>query len=289
MTQQFWLNLFFGKKTEIRFERVVIGLSIMGFLVHLGLIGAHHAQWIDFGEQGAEFLRSPISALYTPFSFILIFEVYLLVAQLPRSFTSSVQKQYEIIALILIRRIFKDISHLNLNGEWLQSKENYTLALDLGIFLLLFFLIFLFRKLRNKTLKKEQSKNYQGFINVKRWVSIGLIPLLVGLVVFEFGGWLVELNQFESGIIPELTDVNQIFYHDFFMLLICVDVLILLLSLNYIQNYNQLIRNSGYIVSTVLIRLSFTVEGVYNSLLILLGVVFGVALLFIYNLVDKTE
>jgi hypothetical protein len=289
MTQQFWLKLFFGNKTETRFEQVVIGLSIFGFLVHLGLIAANHAHWIDFGEQAEEFFRSPISALYTPFSFILIFEVYLLVAQLPRSFTSSVQKQYEIIALILIRRIFKDISHLNLNGDWLQSKENYTLALDLGIFLLLFFLIFLFRKLRNKAVKKQQSQDYSGFINVKRWVSIGLIPLLVGLVIFEFGGWLIELSQFNTGLITELTDVNQIFYHDFFMLLICVDVLILLLSLNYIQNYNQLIRNSGYIVSTVLIRLSFTVDGVYNSLLILLGVVFGVALLFIYNLVDKTE
>jgi hypothetical protein len=287
--QKFWLHLFFGEKTQTHFERFVVALSIIGFLVHLALIGAYHAGWLDFGQKAQEFLKSPISALYTPFSFILIFEVYLLVAQLPRSFTSSVQKQYEIIALILIRRIFKDISHLNLNGDWLQSVENYTLALDLGIFLFLFFLIYLFRRLRNQTKRVVNKKDYSGFINLKRWVSIALVPILLGLIIYEFGGWIFELNQFKAGLINELTDVNQIFYHDFFMILICVDVLVLLLSLNYIQNYNQLIRNSGYIVSTVLIRLSFTVEGVYNSLLILLGVIFGVALLAVFNLVEKAE
>jgi len=289
MKREYGLRLFFGETTQERFERFVIGLSIVGFLVHLALIGAYHLNWLDFGDQSQEFLKSPISALYTPFSFILIYEVYLLVAQLPRSFTSSVQKQYEIIALILIRRIFKDISHLHLDENWLQSAENYTLALDIAIFLALFFLIYLFRKQRNNAASRESPKDYQAFINIKKWISISLVPVLVVLIFYEFGSWLFELNQFRAGIISELTDVNQIFYHDFFMILICVDVLILLLSLSYIQNYNQLIRNSGYIVSTVLIRLSFTVEGVYNSILILLGVAFGVALLFIYNLVEKTE
>jgi len=48
---------------------------------------------------------NPIAAIYTPFSFILIYEVYLLVFYLPKSTTIYIGKQYEIITLILIRGI----------------------------------------------------------------------------------------------------------------------------------------------------------------------------------------
>lgn len=287
--QERWFDFFFGIKAKRRLERMIIGLSIAGFLVHLALIAAMELGWLALPGTEEHLFTSPISALYTPFSFILLYEVYLLVEQLPRSFTSSVQKQFEIIALILIRRIFKDISHLPLSGEWMQSAENRSLLLDLGIFLALFFLIYLFKRLRGRPVEQDQDGRFAQFIRIKAWISIALIPLLIGLMAFEFGSWLYELRQFQAGQIMALQDVNKVFYHDLFVVLILVDVFILLLSLNYIQSYNQLIRNSGYIVSTVLIRLSFTAEGIFNSLLILLGVVFGVGLLFIYNLVQAQE
>ncbi len=284
-----WFNFFFGAKAKHSLERIIIALSIAGFLVHLALIAAMELGWLALPSTEEHLFTSPISALYTPFSFILLYEVYLLVEQLPRSFTSSVQKQFEIIALILIRRIFKDISHLPLSGEWMQSAENQSLLIDLGIFLALFFLIYLFKKLRSKPIDQDQDGRFAQFIRIKQGIGIALVPTLVALMVYEFGFWLYELKQFQAGQIMALQDINKVFYHDLFVVLILVDVFILLLSLNYIQSYSQLIRNSGYIVSTVLIRLSFTAEGIFNSLLILLGVVFGVALLFIYNLVQAQE
>lgn len=282
-------QLFFGPLFQKRFERLIIGLSIIGFLTHLLLIALNYYGWLGAIPDGVDFLESPISALYTPFSFILIYEVYLLVEQLPRSFTSSIQKQFEIIALILIRRIFKDISQLELSGSWIRSVENQSLLIDIGIFLLLFFLVFLFKRLRQQRIAQNQDQDYTQFIKIKKWISVIMVPVLLGLIGFEFGGWFYEIQQFSAGQLSELSDVNQIFYHDFFMILICVDVLILLISLNYISSYAQLIRNSGYVVSTVLIRLSFTADGFFNSLLILIGVAFGVALLYIYNLIKKAE
>jgi len=289
MTVGKWYFIFFGDSFHRRFESVTIMLAIVGFGLHLLLIAAFHWGWLDVPSAAAGFFRSPVSALYTPFSFILIYEVYLLIAVLPRSFSSAIQKQYEIIGLIFIRRIFKDISHLQLEGQFLLLAENYHLLLDIGIFLMLFFFTFLFMKLRKQTHKVENEEQYESFINFKKWISIAMVPVLLGLIIYEFGYWLFELQQLSAGIITELTDVNQIFYHDFFMVLICVDVLILLISFRFIQSYHQLIRNSGYIVSTVLIRLSFTAEGWYHSLLIVLGVIFGVALLAIYNLVQREE
>lgn len=283
-----WFDLFFGEKFKQRFERLILILSIAGFLIHLLLIALHHWTALDMGIDQGKFFESPISALYTPFSFILIYEVYLLVEQLPRSFTSSVQKQFEIIALILIRRIFKDISHLNLGQSIFSSFDNQLLLLDLGVFLILFFLIYLFRRLQANT-HRDESIEYNRFVRIKKIISIGMMPVLLGLIAYELSSWIFELSQFNAGLIEELTDVNKIFFQEFFMVLICVDVLILLISLNFIQNYSQLIRNSGYIVSTVLIRLSFTASGLANTFLILLGVAFGVALLYVYNLLENDE
>lgn len=289
METQKWYDFFFGDVFRHRFERLTIIFAVAGFSLHLLLIGAFAMGWLPLPEGAEGFFRSPVSALYTPFSFILIYEVYLLIAVLPQSFSSAIQKQYEIIGLIFIRRIFKDISHLNLEKHGMMQEENYHLLVDIGIFLVLFFFTFLFMKMRKRTKNVENEEQYRSFIRFKKWISIAMMPVMLGLVIYEFGSWIAELQKFSAGLITELTDVNEIFYHDFFMVLICVDVFILLISFRYIQSYQQLIRNSGYIVSTVLIRLSFTAEGWYHSLLILLGVVFGVALLAIYNLVRQQE
>ena len=63
-------------------------------------------------------------AIYTPFSFILIYEIYLLIYYLPRSITTYISKQYEIITLIVIRRIFKDISNISLQDDLFTSTYN---------------------------------------------------------------------------------------------------------------------------------------------------------------------
>jgi hypothetical protein len=65
------------------------------------------------------------------------------------------------------------------------------------------------------------------------------------------------------------------------------DVLILLLSFQYTERYNQLIRNTGFVICTILIRLSFGVSGLTNVLLIISSVAFGLMILTIYNMEEN--
>ena len=51
------------------------------------------------------------------------------------------------------------------------------------------------------------------------------------------------------------------FFNQFFTLLILADVIILLISFRYTEEYAKLIRNTGFIIATILIRLSFSAEG----------------------------
>ena len=72
-----------------------------------------------------------------------------------------------------------------------------------------------------------------------------------------------------------------------FTILILADVFILLLSFQYTEKYSQLIRNTGFVICTILIRLSFASKGLTNILLIVSSVLFGLIILRIYQAFEK--
>ena len=78
-------------------------------------------------------------------------------------------------------------------------------------------------------------------------------------------------------------------FNEFFTILILADVFILLLSFQYTERYSQLIRNTGFIISTILLRLSFSADGLTSILLIISGIVFGLIILLIYNAIEKEK
>jgi len=75
----------------------------------------------------------------------------------------------------------------------------------------------------------------------------------------------------------------------FFTILILVDVVLLLLSFFYTDQFHKIIRNSGFVISTILIRLSFGVDGLMNDVTIILAVVFGVLIIAIHNGYEKNQ
>ncbi len=103
-------NKLLSAHTKEHIERIFLVFAIIGFLGHLALIYLVNHDFIHFSEEvEQEFFQNPIAAIYTPFSFILIYEVYLLVFYIPQSVTTYVRKQYEIITLIVIRRLSKTL------------------------------------------------------------------------------------------------------------------------------------------------------------------------------------
>ena len=55
--------------------------------------------------------------------------------------TIYIGKQYEIIMLIVIRRLYKDLSNISLDGNWFESAENLQFVYDIAATLILFLLI----------------------------------------------------------------------------------------------------------------------------------------------------
>ena len=280
-----WFSSIFSENVIKIVEKYILYLASIGFVVHLSLIFLKNYGYIDLDFLGSRLLSNPISALYTPFSFILIYEAFLLIYYLPRSFTTAVGKQYEIISLIVIRKIFGDIPMVDLNSNWIENVNNLQLIYDLIAIIIIFFLIFLFRKAQERLPKKSVSDKLDRFIASKKLVSIILLPILIVICVFSFSKW------FNLAFTVESLDqnLNYLFFNEFFTLLILVDVFILLLSFQYTERYSQLIRNTGFIISTILLRLSFSASGLTSLVLIVSGIVFGLFILLIYNAMEKEK
>ena len=278
-------SIVFGEKIQKRFENIILVLAGLGFLIHLLLIVLKTNNIGFLSEVNSSLLNDPITAIYTPFSLILIYEVYLLVFYLPRSFTSCVSKQFEIISLIVIRKIFKDIPQMDLQGDWHLSQHNLELMVDLLGFLLLFLLIYLFNVGKNRLPKKVvNDPKLLNFISSKKVVSLVLLLLLMVTSTYSLINW--SMHVFTDGFV---SNVDGVFFNQFFTLLILTDVIILLISFRYTEEYSKLIRNTGFIISTILIRLSFSADGFLNIILILTGVGFALLILQIFNAIENPK
>ena len=276
-------NNIFSKRNVDLFEKNIMFLAVAGFIVHLFLIFLENYYTIDIFSLKTNLSSNPISALYTPFTFILVYEAFLLIYYLPRSFTTSVAKEYEIISLVLIRKIFKDIPEISLENELILNENNLQFIYDLLAVIIIFYLIYLFKKTWVNTPKRKTEKNLEKFINYKKLLSILLVPTLLILCFVNFYDWFTEVFITQS----YTENLNGVFFIDFFTILILVDVFILLISFQYTERYSQLMRNTGFIISTILLRLSFGAQGLYSIGLLILGVIFGLVILNIYRLAEK--
>ena len=280
-------HTFLSDKAKKRSEQVILVLAIASFIAHLTLIFLVYLGVFTF-DASSDLLSNPIVAIYTPFSFILLYEVYLLIYYLPKSFTTYISKQYEIMTLIVIRRLFKDLSTISINSDWFTSKYDLQFTYDLASSIILFFLIYLFYIQSKKTFPEpklipSEQATIGRFISVKKLIATFLVPIFLVLAIYSLTTWIVNSLSPGTAGLDSFNNINNIFFEDFFTVLIFADVLILLFSFFITDDFHKVIRNSGFIISTILIRLSFSNTGLVNNLLILCAIIFGLFILIIHN------
>jgi len=260
--------------------------AILSFVIHLLLHLLR--QYIPGGMQ-AGLLADPINAIYTPFSILLVYEAYLMIYYLRRSTTLYIAKQYEVIALILIRGLFKDMAVLDLGASNWQTMHNLEFGVDILSVIAVFLMILSFYKLSGtykyadfEAMEEQEIwPQLKQFVKAKHYLSLGLFVVFIVLGLQSFIEWVIPTFQHIEG--ANMIAVNDIFFEQFYNFLIISDVLILLFSLLYTDNFPVIIRNSSFVISTVLLKLSFTGEGLLSQALIILGVGFGVLMLAIHN------
>ena len=274
-----------------KIEKAILSIAITSFIIHLIIIYLIELNLI-YLKAPSNLLTNPIAAIYTPFSFILVYEVYLLIYYLPKSFTKYVSKQYEIICLIIIRRLFKDLSNLQISGNWFSIKYDLQFSYDLATSLFLFFLLYLFhlQYKPNKGINHSielRSPSVENFVQIKKMLALVLVPILLSLSIYSFATWIFDVIYSEAHNINSFSNINNIFFEQFFTILIFADVLLLLFSFYLTDDFHKVMRNSGFIISTILIRISFSTTGLVNNLLIVCAISYGLLITLIHNKFDN--
>ncbi len=268
-------------------EHLVVKISTAGFLVHLALVLLANVL-PNPPALIAAIGRNYLSAIYTPFSFILFYEVLMLILALPRSTTQSIAKQYEIVSLIFIRRFFKDIAELHDVGRFMKlSPEAFPVFLDVGAGLLMFLLVTLFlyaaAKRPPSSRRHAVSVQLENFIARKKAIALLLTVFLIALAVYSLGIFGQDIYRVVYQGAAAQFDPNTFFYADVFTLMIFTDVLILILSLAVSDSYELVFRNAAFVIATILMRFALTAGRPYGAALALSGMAFGILTLLVYN------
>jgi hypothetical protein len=241
-------DIILSQQTKERIERGLVGFALGMFLIHLLLFGANMLLELNWA---AAYFTHPLQTLYTPFSAILVAEVYLLIHYLPTSFARSMGKQMEIVALIEIRSVFKDV---DFTSKWPWEAEFFPHLLGA---VALSGMLALFYRILPRRIARMEENDLNRFIQIKKLLASFLFVYLIFLSGWSFYSWAQEvLTLPASGI----HDPNDFFYNDFFTALILVDVLLLVISFRYLSDFGLVMRNCGFIISTILLRRALALE-----------------------------
>lgn len=268
-----------------KIEEFIIRIAVFSFLIHLAAV------WIvnHSGSSQAGHTLNYLRAIYTPFSFILVFEVFLLIIILPLSMSEFIGKQFEIITLITLRSFFHDIGNVSVQSPLhLGDTSMVLLGYDLLAALIMCALTVIFHRLHARAHDIPMQASLRRFVDLKKTVAAGLLITLLVMSVSS-------LSQWTYSIVPalmnssEFPDPNQFFYADFFTIMIFADVLLLIISLHYDSSFYPVMRNASFVISTILVKLSLGLERPYNHVVAVLGVLFSVLIMLILWMRQKEQ
>jgi hypothetical protein len=279
-----YFDSFCCEKNVRKVELLILRAAVFAFLIHLAIIflGNNFTYFKNFQH-------SYLKAIYTPFSFILFYEVFLLVIIIPKSISEFIGKQFEVITLITLRSFFHDIADFDYkNSLNINNHEFISLLYDLGGSLIMLSFTILYYKIYKNNRKSEIVGELNNFINIKKIVSLSMILILMILSISSLYHWTFEMLE-AIRLNNNYPNPNTVFYADFFSIMIFVDVFLLIISFMYHFSFFTIFRNASFIITTILIRMSLTIEKPMNYIIILIGFLFSIISFYLYSLRKVTE
>ena len=274
MKINYWYRKLLGDDADDKVRAGVLIFSVLAFMIHLLVYVLYQLDFIIINGEAKTLVNSPLSSLYTPFSILLTYETYQLIRTLPSSFSNSVGKQYEVVTLLVVRDVFKRLADFSTEDEWAIDGELGLILLECMAFLILFFTALSYRRSSDVSeISKVDDDELDSFVHSKRIISLMLFVAFLGMAAYSFGAWSLAVIDGKGGV------DREIFFSDFFTILILADILILLLSYRFTVDFANLARNTGFILSTVILRVAISAPGVSAVVLFTLSGILGLAIL----------
>ena len=249
-------------------RRTQRALATVIFFIYLaGLLG------IEANRQGMlpPWLEhiTPIShfqAIHLAFTLILGMEVMELILTISGSLSKSLGKQFEVMALILLRDAFKELSNLpepvSLTGG--IGPVVHIASAGLGA-LIIFICLGFYYQLRTHQNYITNPEEQMRYVMSKKLISLVLFLLFVGIAVRD----LILFVQ---------TGNDADFFETIYTILIFADIALVLISQRFMPDFHAVFRNSGFVIGTLIMRLSLSAPWPWNIAASIFAAVFVLAL-----------
>lgn len=211
------------------------------------------------------------AAVGLAFTLLLVIEVLGLVWTLAESVANSVGKQFELLSLILLRKAFLEFGNFGEPIEWANVSESLLhLLSDAAAALVIFVVVGLYYRVQRHQQITTDRREETSFVAAKKLVGLLLLATFVGLAVLDVWRDLRGVPSYP-------------FFEAFYLVLIFADILIVLISLRYSYSFRVVFRNSGFAISTVVVRLALSAPPYVNALLGVGAALFALGISLAYN------
>lgn len=255
-------------------EKIHRKISMLLVLFFLGslLVIEMNRQGILPGSLSSIIPQNHFFAIQAAFTVVLILEVISLIFTLPCSFSRSVGKQFEILSLILMRNAFKELSYFPEPITYAGNEVPILHILSNGFGALLIFALLGFYYKIQATDQDETGRpaDLFSFVAAKKGIALILLSIFIYMGANTIYHVLMGLEH------PD-------FFHGFYTLLIITDILLVLIAQCFQPSFYAVFRNSGYALSTLIIRLALAAPAYFNVLLGLAAAAFAIAMTLISN------
>ena len=254
-----------SNSTDTFVRNTAINFAIGGFLLHLMACVLYSTNILRV-EGLTGLTDSFLDSLYTPFSIILAYEVYELIRAIPESFSNSIGKQFEVVTLLVVRDIFKNLADVRSSDSTVIAPEVTFITIEAAVFVVLFGTSLYFRSLtKSSNTLGEKDIPIQLFVMQKKDLACVLAVVYILVAIYSFSSWLIGVLDGDGGL------SRTLFFLDFFTCLILSDIVILLVSYKHITDFTKLARNTGFVLSTVIVRVGIGTPGYTGAVLFMLS------------------
>lgn len=257
-------------------RRAIANALVLIFLGTLVLVEFRRQGWLPAATRHV-IPGSHFAAVEAVFAALLVFEVASLIFTLARSVAVSLGKQFELLALILVREAFAAVAHAGEPIDWAGISASVPhMAADMVGALLVFGLLVPYERVQRHRAITAHEAEQARFICEKKGVSVLLLGAFVALGVRALAAKL-------SGGTPGP------FFATFYTVLVLSDVLIVLVSMRYSTTFPIVFRNAAFAAATMLMRLALSAPPYVKLALAIGGVLFALGASVVYNAWNATD
>ncbi|MDY3809387.1 hypothetical protein FYJ44_11155 [Desulfovibrio sp. PG-178-WT-4] len=212
-------------------------------------------------------------AIHMAFTLILAMEVMSLIFVIPSSLSQSMGKQFEILTLILLRNAFKELAAL---PEPVHiGFDNIQAVVEIGVSgagaLCVFLCLGLYRRIARRQRFIQSPDMRMRYVMSKKLLALSLF-----VIFFSFGVYDLVIHL--------QTGKEQHFFETIYTVLIFADIAMVLIAQRYMPCYHAVFRNSGFVIGTLLMRLSLSAPPLWSPVIGLFAALFVLALTWGTNL-----